>query len=128
VLNDQQFAQFFNTDEAQVTPSVGLFQKWMALTNKKQQLDIFAAYGWAEAQLFTQALKAAGPKATRASILTALRQIKKFDADGLFATANPADHVPATCWLENTIKGGKFVRVDPAKGFRCDGTYFRRAG
>ena len=129
VLNDQQFAQFFNADDAAVIPNVAQFQKWMKIVQKDQQMDIFAAYGWAEAQLFVQALTKAGPKATRKGVLAQLQQIHSFTADGMFAEADPASKKPAVCWLANTVKNGKFVRIDPpAPKFRCDGTYFVNPG
>jgi ABC-type branched-subunit amino acid transport system substrate-binding protein len=125
VYEDQQYAMFFNSDEAARVPAVKEFQKWTDVVAKDRTKDIFSAYGWASAQLFVQALKQAGPKAKRADVMKALKTITKFDADGLLASANPAGKKPATCWLLAQVKGGKYSRVDtPATGFRCDGTYF----
>ena len=125
VFNDQQFAQFFNKDDAGSIPAVAAFQKWTDVVASGETKDLFAVYGWSSAQLFVQALKAAGPKAKRADVMAALKKITKFDADGLLAAADPADKKPATCWILNVVKNGKFVRVDsPASTFRCDGTYY----
>ena len=125
VFNDQQFAQFFNKDDAGNIPAVAAFQKWTDVVAGGETKDLFAVYGWSSAQLFVQALKAAGPKAKRADVMAALKKITKFDADGLLAAADPANKKPATCWILNVVKGGKFVRVDsPASTFRCDGSYF----
>ena len=78
----------------------------------------------ASAQLFVQALTKAGPKATRADVMKVLKTVTSFDADGLLAPANPAGKKPATCWILNVVKNGKFVRVDtPTDKFRCDGSY-----
>jgi ABC-type branched-subunit amino acid transport system substrate-binding protein len=126
VYNDAQFSMFFNADEAGRIPAVADFQKWTDVVAKGETKDIFAAYGWASAQLFVQALKAAGPKAKRADVMAQLRKVHKFDADGLLAPADPAGKSPATCWIYTVVKGGKFVRVDtPATTYRCDGTYYR---
>ncbi len=125
ILNDSQFSLFFNKDEASRLPAAAEFQKWMGITDRSQQLDIFASYGWASANLFVEALKKAGPKANRADLLKALRSITTFDSAGLFAPANPAGKVPATCWIVAVIKSHQFVRVDsPANKFRCDGGYY----
>ncbi len=125
VLNDSQFALFFNKDEASRLPAAAEYQKWMGVTDRKQQLDIFSAYGWASANLFVDALKKAGPKANRADVLKSLRSITSFDAGGLFAPANPAGKVPATCWILSVIKNHQFVRIDsPAAKYRCDGGYY----
>lgn len=128
VYDDQQFAMFFNTDEAARIPAVGEFQKWMDRVDKGQTKDIFALYGWTSAQLFVQALTKAGPKATRKTLYDALNTITSFNGDGLLAPANPAGKKPATCWLLTQVKNGKFVRVTPSTGFRCDGTYYVNKG
>ena len=130
VLNDEQFAMFFNTDEAANLPTVAAYQKWMKYTDSGQPEDIFSAYGWTSAGLFVDALKKAGPKATRKTLLAALKTFTNYDSYGMFAPANPAGHKPAVCWLLNQVKGGKFVRVppSPAKGFICAGaSYFPAA-
>lgn len=124
VFNDQQFAQFFNKDEASRTPAVKDFQTWTNKVAPGEKLDLFAVYGWSSAQLFVKALTAAGPKAKRADVLAQLRKTASFDAEGLLAPANPASKKPPTCWLLAVVKGGKWVRVDPGKGYRCDGPYY----
>ena len=124
VFNDQQFALFFNRDEADRMPAVKDFQTWTDKVAPGQKKDLFAVYGWTSAQLFVQALTAAGPKAKRADVLGQLRRINKFDADGLIASADPAGKRPSTCWLLTVVKDGQFQRVSPATGFRCDGTYY----
>jgi ABC-type branched-subunit amino acid transport system substrate-binding protein len=123
--DDQQFAMFFNTDEASRIPAVAEFQKWTDLVaGKGETKDIFGVYGWSSAQLFVEALKKAGPKAKRADVMAALRSITSFDADGLLAPANPAGKKPATAWILTQVKNGKYVRVDtPATAYRNDGTY-----
>ncbi len=127
VFNDQQFALFFNPDEASRVPAVGQFQTWMNQVDKSQTKDIFAVYGWTSAELFVQALKKAGPKATRKGLIAALNGITSFDGSGLLAPANPAGKKPASCYLLAQVQGGVFKRIQPAKGFDCSGTYFPAA-
>jgi hypothetical protein len=119
---------FFNKDEADRGPAVKDFQTWTNKVAPGEHLDLFAVYGWSSAQLFVKALKAAGAKANRADVLRELKKITSFDADGLIATANPAEKKPPTCWLGAQVKNGKWVRVTPAKGFRCDGPYYYYKG
>jgi ABC-type branched-subunit amino acid transport system substrate-binding protein len=127
VINDQQFAQFFNADDAAKIPTVAAFQKWMKFTDKDQPLDIFGSYGWTSAGLFVDALKKAGPKVNRKTLLAALSTFTSYDSNGMFATANPAGKKPATCWILNKVVNGKFVRQSPSPdvGFNCAGaSYF----
>lgn len=121
---DQQYALFFNSGDAQAIPAVKDFQNWYGRVTGGASPDLFAAYGWASAQLFVQALKAAGPKATRATLFAELKKVTKFDAGGLLATSNPAQNKPGNCWVFTQAVNAAWVRQDsPASTFRCDGPY-----
>jgi branched-chain amino acid transport system substrate-binding protein len=100
------------------------FLTWLKKTHPSDPVDLFAAYGWANGRLFVQALQGAGPKATRAGLIGALRNIHQFDANGFLTPADPAGKQPPTCYLIVKVQGGKFTRVDnPPNAFRCDGRY-----
>lgn len=116
---------YFGQQDARDIPEVGLFQTWMAKTNSSQTLDTYAWSGWAQAELFVDALKAAGPKATRAGLLAALRNIKSYNGNGFVAPTDPADKQASNCFVLWQVENGKFVRVDtPATGYDCAGTSF----
>jgi ABC-type branched-subunit amino acid transport system substrate-binding protein len=114
--------------DSKTTPAVGTFLTWMHRTHPNFQPDIFSLYGWTSAQLFSQALAAAGPDPTRASVLSALRNIHSFNASGLLATANVGSKQPPTCWVMAKTSNGRFVRATPSRGFRCNpgGYYYYR--
>ena len=123
ILGAQLFSLFFNSSDASAIPEVGLFQQWMNRTDPGQALDLEGMYGWAEGELFVQALKAAGPKATRASLLAALKTVQQFSANGLIGTANPGARQATNCYVLWVIHNGQFQRVDtPSGAYRCDGT------
>lgn len=123
-LIDQQLVLYAGEDAAAV-PEVALFLKWLRVVAPGAKPDIFAAFGWASARLFTQALQAAGPRATRAGLLAELRKIDSFDSNGLLAPAGPASKRPPTCFVVVKVDNGQFVRAEPAKGMICDkGEYF----
>ena len=118
----QLFSLFFNSSDASAIPEVGLFQQWMNKTAPSQALDLEGMYGWAEAELFVQALKAAGPRATRASILAALKGVKQFSANGLIGPADPGARQATNCYVLWVIRNGQFQRIDtPTGSYRCDG-------
>jgi hypothetical protein len=95
-----------------------------------QKPDIFAAFSWASARLFVDALTKAGPKAKRADLVNALKTFDNYDAHGIVAPAGPGTKKPPTCYVIITVKGGKFARSpDSPSGFRCgDGGYFELKG
>ena len=122
VLIDQQQALYLGGDR-QSTPEVNLFLTWMAKTHPGVQPDLYSVYGWSSARLFTQALQAAGANPTRASVLTALRNVHSFDSNGLLASSDPADKKPATCWLLIKVNNNQYQRSNPPsppQGFTCN--------
>jgi len=116
-------AQFLGEDAANV-PEIALFDQWMKKDFSSFPIDQFSNSSWANAALFVQALKNAGPQVTRAKLLAALAQIHSFSDNGTFPDTDIASKKNSICYMLLQIKGGKYVKVDtPSKGFRCDGTY-----
>jgi ABC-type branched-subunit amino acid transport system substrate-binding protein len=113
---------FFSAADARNVPEVALFQKWYKVVSGGAAADTFAADAWAETALLVDAMRAAGPKLTRAAVLAQLRKVTRFDDHGFFAPANPAKKQPGNCYVLWVIRSGQYQRVDtPAKAFRCDG-------
>jgi ABC-type branched-subunit amino acid transport system substrate-binding protein len=111
-------------EDAGWNKEVALFNSWLKKTHGGDPVDLFSVYGWESARLFVQALQAAGPKATRAGLIGALKNIHQFDGNGLYPPGDPAGKGPPTCYILLKVQGGKFARVDdPPQGFRCDGHY-----
>lgn len=120
VYIEQQYALYLGQD-ASVVPAVTTFDHWVKHADAGATFEIETLYGWASAELFAQALKAAGAHPTRASLVAALGQVTSFDAGGLIPTENPSANIPASCWLLAQVEGGSIVRVSPtpASGFVC---------
>ena len=90
-------------------------------------------YGWINADLAYQGIKAAGPRLDRASVIAATNKMTKYSADGLVnpidwsrqhvapTDADPVTHGPAKeCYSFVRVDKGKFVFIgDPKKPFMC---------
>jgi branched-chain amino acid transport system substrate-binding protein len=125
IYMDQPQALFFSGSDARSIPGVALYQQWMQKIGQGSHMDLYSAWGWGEALLAVQALKAAGPHLTRVGYVAALKGIHHFDAGGMFATTDPAGKKPATCYVVMRVSDGDYRRVDtPADRFRCDGAYY----
>jgi len=117
-------ALYLGQDRAKI-PADNQFLTWVAKVSPGWVPDLFTLYGWASAQLFVQALRAAGPDPTRGKVLSALRAITSFNASGLLAPTDPAAKRPSPCYLLARIVEGQYHRVaDPPVGFRCDAPYY----
>ena len=121
-------ALFLGEDASQI-PAVSTFLTWVQKASPGFKADYYTLAGWANTQLFVQALKAAGPHPTQGSVQEQLRRITSFNASNLLATTNPADRKQATCYLIAKVVNGQFVRSDdppvdgPTNGYRCDGGF-----
>jgi len=114
------FMPYMNKADQKAVPMVGQFVKFMG----KENLSSGAAYSWAAGIALRDAVeaqvKAGGVNSvTRATIIEQLRQIHKFDADGMFVPLDLAGKKILPCGVINQVKNGQFVRVRPTKA----GTY-----
>jgi ABC-type branched-subunit amino acid transport system substrate-binding protein len=127
---EQQYALYLGQD-ANVIPTVKLFNKWMKRADSNPNFEIESIYGWASAQMFVQALREAGNPPTRAGLVSALNKITVFNADGLVPPTNPAQGIASSCFLLAQVQHGKIVRVAPTPptSFYCGQSgYFTEPG
>ena len=130
--NGIQIGQVFSLylgQDAKSLPADKSFLSYVKKVNPSWVPDLYTLYGWASADLFVQALKAAGPHPTRGAVLAQLKKITSFDANGLMATVNPVAKTISPCFMMADIKGGNFVREMPTgSGFDCSGKVFDASG
>lgn len=127
VLGYNEFPLFFNADDAAHIPELKLFQTWFARSNPGKTSSLYALYGWIYGRMFEDAYLHAGSTLNRATFIAALRKLKNFDADGMYAPSDPSTKTSgAHCYVLWQLSGGRYSRVDtPANGYRCDGTFLR---
>jgi hypothetical protein len=126
-----EYALFFNPDEARQIPELGNLQTWFNRTYPGQPLNLYAMYAWADGRMFQQAMENAGKSITQASLLSALKKLKNFSNAGMVSPVTPSSKATgAHCYILWQLNNGKFSRVaDPPVtksnpgGYRCDGTY-----
>jgi ABC-type branched-subunit amino acid transport system substrate-binding protein len=124
----QVYALYLGQDATRV-PAVKQFDTWVKKVNPSWSPDLYTLFGWASAELFTQALKAAGPHPTRGAVLAQLEKITSFTADGLMGGSDPAAKTVSPCFLVAGIKNGTFVRELPTGGgFDCNAKLYDASG
>ncbi|MGH9164434.1 MAG: ABC transporter substrate-binding protein, partial [Acidimicrobiales bacterium] len=106
-------------EDRSVNPAVETFVDWYERTNPGADIDFFAVLGWAAADMFATALRAAGPAPTRDAVLAQLRALKGYDAGGLLARRDVGSKQRPACFLIAVVKGGRWQRATPARGFQC---------
>ena len=126
---EQNTALYLGEDDPGI-PAVGTFNHWVNHASAGFHADLYTLYGWLSAELFAQALKAAGTDPSRGSELQALRKITQFSGGNLVGQANPADKIPTNCYIIARIENGKYQRLDdppvsgPTHGYRCDQPFY----
>ena len=124
----QVFALYLGQD-AKTVPAVKQFLTYVKKVNPQWVPDLYTLYGWGSAELFVQALKAAGPHPTRGAVMAQLKKITSFGANGLMATSDPAAKTLSPCFLMAGIKNGNFVRELPTgSGFDCNAKVYDASG
>jgi ABC-type branched-subunit amino acid transport system substrate-binding protein len=122
VIGYNLYSLFLGADEAKAIPEVRRFQDWMKRVHPDAPVDLFGMYGWAAAKLFTERIKAVGPRLTQKAFLSSIRTVHLWNADGLLAQSDVAGHKPGNCYVLWKITGGSFRRMD-SNGYRCDGRF-----
>ena len=126
-------ALFLGGDASEI-PAVGTFLTWVQKASPGFKADYFTLAGWADTQLFVQALRAAGSHPTQGSVQQQLRRITTFNASHLLATSDPAQRTQPTCYVIAKVVDGQFVRSNdpavngPTVGYRCDGRFLAASG
>jgi ABC-type branched-subunit amino acid transport system substrate-binding protein len=121
-------ALYLGQDAGKV-PAVKQFDTWVKKANSSWVPDLYTLYGWASAQMFVQALKAAGPHPTRGSVIAQLKKITSFNAGGLFGGSDPAAKTLTPCFVMAGIKNGTYARELPTGGgFDCNAKLYDASG
>jgi Periplasmic binding protein len=123
---DTLFLPFLDPREQKANPMLANFVHYTG-TDK---VDGFGDYAWSAAIAFRDAVnatvKAHGVNGlTRANLLVALKNIHKFEADGMLAPIDLARRKISDCHVLLQVRDGTFVRVEPTKPgtFDCNPKY-----
>lgn len=122
VIVSSQLALYDGEDGGSI-PEINTMLGWFDRIQRGYKPDVFALYGWLSCEMFTDAAKAVGPRLTRPALLAQMAKLARYDGNGIVGVGNPAQKVPTTCYVVYQVRGGKWVRLDPSQGFRCDGQY-----
>jgi ABC-type branched-subunit amino acid transport system substrate-binding protein len=106
-------------EEAATNPAIAALATWYGRTAPGADLDFFSILSWVAADLFVNALKAAGPDPTQAKIIAELQKVTAYTGNGLVGTINPAQKKAPACFHVIEVQGGKWVKTFPGQGFQC---------
>jgi ABC-type branched-subunit amino acid transport system substrate-binding protein len=119
---DQQ-ATMYAGEDGGIVPEVKLMNQWVQKVKPGYVTDLYVAWAWSSMRLLTQAIEAVGPKLTRDAVVKHLKSVDNFDSNGLVSPGGPGNRRPPLCYIVLQVKGGKYNRLDPQKGYLCDGAW-----
>jgi ABC-type branched-subunit amino acid transport system substrate-binding protein len=109
-------------EEAASNPEYSLYINSLKRSGSAKPDGFFGAYAWSAGRLFQETLEKIGPQVTRAKVVDYLKNLHSWDGHGLHAAHDIGNKTAANCFVSLVVKGGKFVRHAPAKGFDCNRT------
>lgn len=109
-------------EEAASNPEYTLYLDSLKRSSGGTPDGFFGAYAWSASRLFQEALEKTGPEAKRTKILDFLKGLHAWDNHGMHAAHDIGNKKAANCFISLVVKGGKWTRHAPAKGFDCGRT------
>lgn len=106
------FIQSAPLEWANRIPEVALMNAWLGRTGGAAG-NFTAEEAWASGRLFTQVATQLGGKLTRASMLTALRNVHNFTSNGLTSPSDPGAGTTARCGTVLQFQNGRFGLMTP---------------
>lgn len=125
-VEGQYVYNFFEPfEEAGQYPGLQRYVDAMKKYAPRSPINGLSQQAWISGLMFGEAVekvvKAKGPNGlTRANLLTALRGIRDFTADGMTGPVDIGNKATISCFMVMQVRKGKFVRVYPDKGLNCN--------
>lgn len=106
-------------NEIGATAEGKLYQQWLQRVTPGATPTYYGVYAWAAARLFVEQATKLGANPTRKGLLNALKGVNGYQANGLLAGSDVGARTSPKCVLFGRVKGGRFVREAPARGWTC---------
>ncbi|MDP9821523.1 ABC-type branched-subunit amino acid transport system substrate-binding protein [Nocardioides massiliensis] len=98
-----------------------LYLAWLQQVKPGARPTTYGVYAWSAARLFVETSIKLGGKLNRDTLNAELKKVRNWTANDLHAGQNPGTKRTGECTSMIQVKGGKFTRVAPAKGYLCEG-------
>ena len=113
------FTPFEDADPA--TDELNLYLAYLDQVAPGANPSFFGLFSWSAARLFTNLVTDLGDKLTRASLLSALRRVEKWTANGLHSPQNVGTKQIGDCWRIIILRNGTW-QPDQGANYSCTGT------
>jgi ABC-type branched-subunit amino acid transport system substrate-binding protein len=114
------FLNFVPFEEASSNKEVQLYLSWLQQVKPGATPTFFGLFSWSAARLFVQQSIALGGKLDRPSLVSALKGVDNWTANGMHAPQHVGSKHISECWRYVKLSGGKWAPVGGTK-YSCTG-------
>jgi ABC-type branched-subunit amino acid transport system substrate-binding protein len=115
------FINFTPFEEASSNKELQLYMSWLQQVKPGAEPSFFGLFSWSAARLFVERAAALGGKLTRASLVSDLRKVDDWTANGMHSPQHVGPHHTGECWRFIQLEHGRWVPVGGTK-YTCSGT------
>ncbi|MEP9363541.1 ABC transporter substrate-binding protein [Nocardioides sp. CN2-186] len=114
------FINFTPFEEASSNKELQLYLSWLQQVKPGATPSFFGLFAWSAARLFVEQATKLGGKLTRSSLISSLKSVNNWTANGLHAPQPVGSKQAGPCWRFIRLEGGKWSPVGGTK-YQCSG-------
>lgn len=114
------FVDFVPFEDAGSNKEMQTYLQWLQQVAPGADPTFFGLFAWSATKLFVQQALALGGKLTRKSLLTAVRSVRNWTANGMHAPQPVGPKQNAACWRFLQLRKGHWVPLGGTK-YHCNG-------
>lgn len=100
-------------------PELDRYREWLGRTVPGAVPTAQGVRAWSAALLFAEGARRVGPHLDRTALLARLRDIHRWDGNGIQVPTDPGGDRASSCFAYLRVQQGAFRRAFPASGFSC---------
>jgi len=108
-------------EEASSNAEIALYLAWLEQVSPGAKPTSYGLFAWSATRLFVEQATALGGRLTRASLVSSLRQVEDWTANGAHGPQNVGAKRTGECWRFIKVDGGRWSSVGSRK-YACNGT------
>jgi ABC-type branched-subunit amino acid transport system substrate-binding protein len=97
-----------------------LYREWLKQVDPSAEPTSLGMLGWSAMKLVIEGLKEIGPEPTREAMIEFLDGVSGWDGGGLTPPQEIGAKQLTSCTIIVEVRDGRFQRIAPDEGFRCD--------
>jgi ABC-type branched-subunit amino acid transport system substrate-binding protein len=107
-------------EEIDQNEELQLYAEWLGQVDPSARPTAMGMLAWSGAKLVVEGLKQIGPEVTREALIDYLDGVTDWTGNGLHGGQNVGPKKVSSCITIVEVRDGRFQRLEPSDGFRCE--------